>query len=71
MFAFDDGDTGCQAVLAGAGIGCAPRCLAAQVLRQARTAEVLRNLRDAPVACPSFAAAHLTPLRVDASILPA
>lgn len=64
-FAFDDGDAGWQAVLAGAGIGCAPLWLATDALRQGRAIEVLRTWRDARVSMSILRRdRRLTPLRV-------
>jgi DNA-binding transcriptional LysR family regulator len=48
-FAFDDGDACWQAVLAGAGIGCAPLWLATEALREGHAVELLRNWRGARV----------------------
>lgn len=64
-FAFDDGDASWQAVLAGAGIGCAPLWLATEALRQGRVTEVLRKWRDAPVSMSILRRdRRLTPQRV-------
>ena len=46
---FDDGDSGWQAALAGAGIACTPLYLAAQPLFDGRAIEVLRQCRSEPV----------------------
>lgn len=46
---FDDGDSGWQAALAGAGIACIPLYLAAEPLRDRRAVQVLRHLRDGAI----------------------
>jgi len=48
-FAFDDGDAVWGAMLAGAGIACAPLYLAAAALRNGSAVEVLSDWRDAEV----------------------
>ena len=48
-FAFDDGDAVWDAMLAGAGIACAPLWLAASALRSGHAVEVLRAWRDKDV----------------------
>jgi DNA-binding transcriptional LysR family regulator len=66
---FDDGDSGWQAALAGAGIACAPLYLAAQALRDGRAVEVLRPFRDEPVELSIVRRERrLTPPRVTALV---
>jgi DNA-binding transcriptional LysR family regulator len=64
-FAFDDGDAAWQAILAGAGIGCAPLWLAAEALRHGLAVEVLRDWRGARVSMAMLRRdRRLTPARV-------
>jgi DNA-binding transcriptional LysR family regulator len=64
-FAFDDGDGTWNAVLAGAGIGCAPLWLAADALRSGRAIEILKDWRDSAVSISMLRRERdLTPGRV-------
>ncbi|WP_420138373.1 LysR substrate-binding domain-containing protein [Sphingomonas sp.] len=62
---FDDGDSGWQACLAGAGISCTPLYLADQPLRAGQATELLKAHRDDPVAVSIIRRERrLTPRRV-------
>jgi DNA-binding transcriptional LysR family regulator len=64
---FDDGDSGWQAALAGAGIACTPLWMAAAALRDGRAVELFRDARDEPVDLSIVRPRrHLTPDRVTA-----
>jgi DNA-binding transcriptional LysR family regulator len=63
--AFDDGDAVWDAMLAGAGIACAPLYLAASALRSGRAVELLAAWRDADIDIAMVRRErHLTPGRV-------
>ncbi|WP_442681218.1 LysR family transcriptional regulator [Sphingomonas sp. ASY06-1R] len=62
---FDDGDSGWQACLAGAGVACTPFYLAQQPLRAGQAIEILRPYRDDPVTVSIIRRdRRLTPRRV-------
>lgn len=63
--AFDDGDAVWDAMLAGAGIACAPLYIAASELRSGRAVELLAEWRDVDVGVAMVRRdRHLTPSRV-------
>ncbi len=67
--AFDDGESGWRAALAGAGIACTPLWMAADELRGGLVVEVLSALRDQPVDVSIIRRERrLTPPRVTALI---